>query len=189
MGEVTLKIGADVQGALNGTEKLNKSVDELNKDTQAYNKRATQGFNQTGQAATNASQGVSKATQAFKLMGGAVAAAFSVSAIIAFGKAVVSSTDAGADAMERFKMGAQSAFTFLKQSIATMDFSNILTGFEDAYEAGKKFADSLDELEDRRRALASQTKDIDLEIIRQRTIAKSNKATVDDKKAAVAEVL
>lgn len=189
MGEVTLKIGADVQGALNGTEKLNKSVDELNKDTQAYNQKATQGFNQTGQAATNASQGVSKASQAFKLLGGAVAGAFSVGLILQWGKAIASSTGAGADAMERFNEGSKRAMAALNTALATADFSGLISGLREAWEEGKRYADVLDEIKARQAALGAFKATLATQQAEQKLIARTAENSVEVKMAAIDKIV
>lgn len=189
MGEVTLKIGADVQGALNGTEKLNKSVDELNKDTQAYNQRATTGFNQTGQAATNASQGVSKATQAFKVLGGALVAAFSVNMILQWGKTIMASTGQGQDAMERFKEGASSAFDTLNTAIATADFSNLIGGLRDAYIEGKRYADILDEIQARQVALGAFKATLETQQAEQKLIARNAQNSIEVRQAAIDKIV
>lgn len=189
MGEVTLNINANVQGALNGTEKLNKSVDELNKDTQAYNQRATAGFNQTGQAATQASQGVSKATQAFKLLGGAVAAAFSVGMILQWGKAILSSTGAGADAMERFRTGVERMGQALNTAIATADFSNLLQGLADAYREGKRYADVLDEIKARQAALGAFKSTLETLQAEQKLIARNAANSIEVRQAAIDKIV
>ena len=189
MGDVMLKIGADVQGALNGTEKLNKSVDELNKDTQAYNQRATQGFNQTGQAATNASQGVSKASQAFKLLGGAVAGAFSVGLILQWGKAVASSTGAGADSIARFQTGLERMGQALNTAIATADFSNLLQGLADAYREGKRYADVLDEIQARQAALGAFKATLETQQAEQKLIARNAANSIEVRQAAIDKII
>jgi hypothetical protein len=189
MGEVTLKISTDVREALKGTEQLDKNIDELNKDTQAYNQRATAGFNQTGQAATNASQGVSKATQAFKVMGGAIAGAFSVAAIVQWGKVIVNSTGAGGDAVERFRQAAQRAFQALNTAIATADFSNLVGGIRQAWIEGKRYADVLDEIQARQVALGAYKATLETLQAEQKLIARNAQNSIEVRQAAIEKII
>lgn len=189
MGEVTLKISTDVREALKGTEQLDKNIDELNKDTQAYNQRATAGFNQTGQAATNASQGVSKATQAFKVMGGAIAGAFSVAAIVQWGKVILTSTGAGQDAVERFHQAAQRAFQALNTAIATADFSNLVGGIRQAWIEGKRYADVLDEIQARQVALGAYKATLETLQAEQKLIARNAQNSIEVRQAAIEKII
>lgn len=103
-------------------------------------------------------------------------------------KEIMQSTEAGADKFAATMSGISSATGFLARSLATMDFSNLIQGFKDAYKAGVEYAESLDLEEDVRRAGELQKKDIDNRIILLRTEAKLQKTSNEVRKANLEEI-
>ena len=66
MADTVLKIHADVQGALDGVNKVTASVDNLNKTTENYTKKSTEGFNQTATAASVTTEEITRQQQKVK---------------------------------------------------------------------------------------------------------------------------
>jgi hypothetical protein len=116
-------------------------------------------------------------------LGGGIAGAFS------FLKGVIASTDTTADKFEATMSGLKEAFKVFKQSLATLDFTNLISGLRDAYKEGKNYADQLDLIADLQRALNIQKIDYEIEISRQRAVARNRSLDLKDREAAVAEII
>lgn len=65
-------------------------------------------------------------------------------------KGVVESTEGISDRFEKIMAGGKEVFWEFQRSIATLDFSNLLTNLRDAWERGKKLNEELDRLSDER---------------------------------------
>lgn len=107
----------------------------------------------------------------------------------AFLKSAVQSTGKTADDFEKVMGGVSEATNYLKRSLITLDFSNLIQGFKDAYKEGKRYAETLDYIEDLQRALNIQKVDLEIEISHQRAIAKNRLLDLDQRKAAVEEIV
>ena len=119
---------------------------------------------------------------------GALGLAGGLAGALEVAKGIMQSTEAGADKFAATMSGISSATGFLARSLATMDFSNLIQGFKDAYKAGVEYAESLDLEEDIRRAGELQKKDIDNRIILLRTEAKLQKTSNEVRKANLEEI-
>lgn len=196
MPTVDLTINSNIVEVTNGVNKTVEATDKLEKETKQYQQASQQAFGGTAENIQKTNREISnmqpvtaRISSAFKLLGGVMAGAFSVAAIVKWGKAVVSSTDAGQDALERFKSAVGESIGFLNRSIATLDFSNLISGLRQAYEEGKRYADVLDEISDRQRAAGIQTLDIETEIIELRTIARNRQLDVTERQAALDKII
>ncbi|HNY01825.1 MAG TPA: hypothetical protein PKG48_04520 [Bacteroidales bacterium] len=69
-------------------------------------------------------------------------------------KSVIQSTQGTADAFERTMGGVNSGLGFVAKSLANMDFSNFWKGLGEAVRRGREYADTLDDIADKQRALA-----------------------------------
>jgi len=123
-----------------------------------------------------------------KLLGFASAIGIGIGAMEAF-KSIISSTDAIGDVFARNIEGLKQSFGFLARAIANTDFTNLIQGMKDAFEEGKRYADVLDEIEDRQRSLGIITKTIEGQIIDQRVIAKNRQLDLKDREAAIKEII
>lgn len=119
---------------------------------------------------------------------GALGLAGGLAGALEVAKGIMQSTEAGADKFAATMSGISSATGFLARSLATMDFTNLIQGFKDAYKAGVEYANSLDLEEDVRRAGELQKKDIDNRIILLRTEAKLQKTSNEVRKANLEEI-
>lgn len=196
MGEVQLTINSNLQDVINKINSLDKSVDTLNKDVSDLGKVSKQSYDtatreaeQFNQAQVKNQQSVSKSMQLFSKFAGVIGAAFSVTAILKWGKAILESTGKGSDAMEEFRTGVQSMGETLNRAIASGDFSNIIQGLKNAYSEGKLFAQILDEIKQRQTALGVFRETIDTQIAEQRIIMMNAKLSVDVRKAAIEKII
>ncbi len=104
-------------------------------------------------------------------------------------KAILDSTQATGDAFRAFLGGVGEGARYFAQRIATMDFTNLISGFRDAFREGKKYAEQLDLIGDLQRALGLQVIDIETEIARQRIIARDRRQDIKTREAAVEEII
>ena len=116
-------------------------------------------------------------------LGGGIAGAFN------FLKGVILSTDLTTDKFEQTMGGLKESFNFIKQSIATLDFSNLITGFRDAYRAGRDYAEALGLIGDLQRSIGIQKIDIEMEISKQRAIAKNRSLDLKSREAALDKII
>lgn len=123
-----------------------------------------------------------------KLMGMAAAFGATIGAAEAF-KAVMNSTGAAQDWFARTLEGTKEGLNFLARSLATLNFTGLISGFRDAFREGQRYADVLDEIEDRQVALGIQQASIEGAILDQKMILKSNASTIAEKEAAIQEVV
>ncbi|MDX9845760.1 MAG: hypothetical protein RBT74_02150 [Tenuifilaceae bacterium] len=70
---------------------------------------------------------------------------------------IMKSTQTGADSLERTMQGLKGAVTALQQSISQGDWKNLISNMRNGYLAAASYADALDELADRTRAVDVRT--------------------------------
>lgn len=181
---------------LEAKKKLNLTTEEGKKKNQEYNailNKNTEFIRQNSDAATKQRMNIGNYGSALKglgtkLIGLGAAFGASIGAMQAF-KGIIFSTQTTADAFEKQIGGIKEATGFFARSIATLDFSNLLTGLREAYNEGKRYAGALDEIADRQRALGIQKLDIEGQILEQRLIAKNRQLDLKDREAALKEIV
>lgn len=249
MGETTLTINADVQGALNGVNQVNSSMDKLNKQTTQYQDKSKQTFlsvetsivlvdkavmalesqlkqltaqyltmlqtkskwtssekkqfddiqnsikntkeelSDLKQRQTDLGSSATETSKYYAKLGTMIGGAFSVAAIIEFGKQVITSTGAGQAALERFHEGSKQAFDYLLRSIAAADFSNLIDGLKNSYVQGKLFADILSEIKLRQAALGAYTETLETQIAEQEIIMNNSQLSDEIRLNAIEKIL
>jgi Fe2+ transport system protein B len=102
---------------------------------------------------------------------------------------VIKSTQDSGDAFNRFLGGANEGMVFLRQRLASLDFTNLISGFRDAWKAGKEYADMLDLIGDLERSLQIERGGIDVEIAQQRVIARNRRLDLSEREAAVDKIV
>lgn len=102
---------------------------------------------------------------------------------------VMASTDSLMDSFEANIAGAKEATNLFFQRVATGDFTNLIQGLKDAFEEGKRYANVLDEIGDRQRALGVTREDIEGQILDQRIIAKNRRLDIKDRQASIDEII
>ena len=175
---------------------LNQKTAEGKKQAEIYNKaidKNTQFIRENSDAATKQRMNIGNYGSALKgigskLMGAAAAFGLAIGAAEAF-KKVINSTGAAQDFFARQTEGLKSGIDFLGKSLTTLNFTNLISGFREAFREGKRYADTLDEIEDRQIALGIATADIESQILDQKLILKSNASSIEAKEAAIAKVL
>ena len=104
-------------------------------------------------------------------------------------KEIISSTQLVGDKFEGYLGGLEESFNFLARSIANVDFTDLISGFREAFEEGKRYTETLDEITDHQIALGLQKKSIELEIIRNRALLKDREADIESRKFAAKEII
>ena len=97
-------------------------------------------------------------SSAWKVLGSVTA---SVTAILGtaygaihFGKSIIASSESLSDRWARTTQGLTNAWDVFKNSIATADFSNLISDMKKAVQIGQEYADIMDEIEDRNRGVS-----------------------------------
>ena len=60
MGEVTLTINANVQGAVQGTQQISQNLEKINAETVQYRDRASQAFKDAATSAKTLARGINE---------------------------------------------------------------------------------------------------------------------------------
>lgn len=102
---------------------------------------------------------------------------------------IISSVQSVGDAFAANMGGASEATNYLFMSIANLDFSNLITGLDEAFKAGKKYTEMLDLIGDMQRALGVEKKTIEGQIIEQEIIAKNRALDLKDREAAIDKIV
>lgn len=177
-------------------ENLNLSTEAGRKQMEANNRQIqanTKQIRDYDRSISGSSTLVGEYARGFKALGtqflsAAGLAAGVAGAIKGIGE-IIRSTQATADAFDKFMGGISESAKFFAQRIATLDFSNLISGFRNAFAEGKRYAEVLDLVGDLQRSLGIQMIDIDTEIARQRAIARNRRLDVKEREAAVDEII
>ena len=112
---------------------------------------------------------------------GAIAGAFTVTAAIAAFKKAIASTQESADGFAIAMGGAREATTAMFASIMAGDMGDLAFNMSNAAQAGREYAEAMDEIADKSRAISVQTALIEARTYKLREIA-TNTAESDDKR-------
>ena len=190
----------DAQRQTDALQKVKKKLDlttadgiKKNKEYNAIIQKNTAFINQNADAETRRHMGIGKYKEAIQGMGTkllALGAAFGVTVGAAkILQGIFSSTEAIADSFAKKTEGLKQGFEFLGRSIATLDFNNLISGFRNAFREGERYAEVLDEIEDRERSLGIRKTNIEGQILDQKKIAKAAWSTTEQKQAAIDEII
>lgn len=158
--------GATMNDLVRVQRRLTDELKRTTRGTEEYAQKSKQLRQVTGEisAVRREMSGVSGASQG---MFGSLRAGFAWM-LGAVGSAMVlwrgltstlKTTQTGADSLERTMQGLKGATTGLQQTIATGDWSNLFTNMKNGYLAAAAYADALDELADRMRAVDVRSND------------------------------
>ncbi len=113
----------------------------------------------------------------------------SVWGILRFGKSVIESTDSTSDDFARTIGGMTSAWDFFKKSLASGNFSNFFANMQKAISAGRDYADAMDKIEDRTRALG--IKEAEMNVLNQKDLKTLRDGTksIEDRTTAANAIL
>lgn len=134
---------------------------------------------------TSGGKGAASALGAMTSSGGMAGVAIGAVALAANGLGkVLTITNDLADKFAVFTGKAKAATDYFFKSIALGDFSNFLSGMKEAIQAGKEYAETMDDLGDRQNALTIQESESRVEILKLRKVL--NDATLSDKERIAA---
>ena len=149
-------------------------------DIAKYNREIEKAKNQLNQL-NNAGGKVENTTKGIGLSMGKLAGVIGViTTAIAFFKSVLESTGKSADKFSFAIQGIKQGFDAVKRSIATLDFKEFGRKVKEAFEEGRRYAESIDLIEEKTRALRIEEKMLGNEILRLRSI--QNDATIAQQK-------
>lgn len=155
--------------ATKGTKEYNEKAQELRRVKQIFKEHKAD-IDGTGTAWSKVKSVFSSAQGMFFAGLGAVTAAYQSL------KTVIFSTDALGDKFEVTLAGWKGGLDAVARAIATMDFKNLGKNIRDAINEGRRYAESLDNIDEKIRALQMQEADAENEIILQRNIQNTSKS-------------
>jgi hypothetical protein len=150
--------------------KYNQKIAEAKKDLEEYN---------------NAGLKVEKTQQSMITSLAKWSAGFAtVTAALALLKSAINSTGKTADEFSFIIEGLKQGFEAVKRTIATLDFKNFVSNVKSAIDEGRRYAESLDAIDDKTRALRISESKLRNEIIALRIV--QNAANVSQKERNIA---
>jgi hypothetical protein len=172
----------EVAKTTRGSEEYNRKVSELVKVKQIL-KEHQDSISATG-GAWNKAKGLFSSAQGIFLAGlaGITTAYQSL-------KGVITSTDSLGDAFEKTLGGWKGGLDAVARSIATMDFKNFGKKIREGIDEGRRYAESLDQIDEKTRALKISEAETSNEILRQTEISRSAKSSKDEQIAAGKEII
>ena len=184
------------------TQERNKAITTFGKQSQAvkdFNAKLTQNteFMRANGAAAD-KQRMNIGNYGSALSGAKTAALSLVSAlgitaglagVLKLAQGVIASTGGTADSFAFTLSGLKEQAQFLARSFANFDFTNFIQGMKDANKEGRRYAETLDLIEDLQRANQLQENDIERQILEQRIIAKNKSNEIGVRKAAIKEIV
>ena len=125
------------------TDQGKKKIDEINQKLDQNNKKIKENSSLLEQQKINiGNYGSALSGIGGKLLSFAGGLGIGLTAMQAF-KAVLFSTREGMNAFKDLVAGGKEAFAFLARSIATVDFTNLIQGFKDAFAEGERYSQAL----------------------------------------------
>jgi hypothetical protein len=119
-------------------------------------------------------------------MGAAFAA---VGGTIEFFKSALLSTGESADKFAKIQEGLKQGFDAIKRAVVTLDFKDFVKNVKGAINEGMRYAETLDDIDEKTRELKIQEADASNELIKQQKILRSALSSSDQKKAAGEEII
>jgi len=119
-------------------------------------------------------------------MGGAF---FAIGGAVDFFKGAMNSTGKTADAFAATIEGIKQGFDAVKRAVATLDFKDFIKNVKSAIDEGRRYAENLDDLDEKTRRLKIAEADATAKILEQTKIQRSAKSTNDEKIAAGKEII
>lgn len=164
--------------------KQSKEVAELNKRIDQNTQFIRTNSSTSGKQAMNVGNYASVWDKAKFVMASAAAAMGLLSGAIAFGKGIIESTGATAKEFKAITTGLSWAWDEFKKSLATSDFSNLLTNMFDAIDAGRQYVNMLSDVKKSTRALNITNSELNIKFQEQKVIERDVSKTKEDRIAA-----
>lgn len=164
---------------------IDKNTEKIRQASPAW-KQQQMNIGNYGSAMGNIGGVVSKVTGFLGGLG--IAMGIGTLAVGAFNRALTLS-DALGDKWAMTQEGMKEATDAFFRSIMDGDWSNLIDNMKEAYEDGKRYADMLDLLEDRSRAVSLRTNAIDTEIIKFKNMARDRSIDLTIRRNAINEIV
>lgn len=165
-----------------GTEEYNQKAAELRK-IKAILKEHQDTISATGGAWTKI-KGLFSSAQGMIVAGiGALTAGYQSL------KGIITSTDALSDKFEITLSGWKSGLDAVARAIATLDFKNLGKNIKNAIEEGRRYAEQLDQIDDKTRALKIQESEAANELLKQREIQNDVRKSMRERNDAGREAI
>lgn len=166
-------IRGEMKRLINEQAKMTRGSDEYNKHAKEI--RKLDGILQNHRAELKGSQNIwGKITGTLGKLGFAAGGAF---AAIKAGKFIMQSTQVLSDKWDQTLSAVNTSLDYVARSISTMDFSNFFKNLGNAIRVGKEYAETLDEIGDRNRALAIQEADYRREVLENMKVLRDEMST------------
>lgn len=94
---------------------------------------------------------------------------------------ILKSTATTADALEATIEGVKQGFDAIKRSVATLDFKDFMKNVKAAYEEGRRYAEGLDSIDEKTRALQAAEAEANIEYMNQRVIQNDSTKSLEEK--------
>jgi hypothetical protein len=176
MAKKGVSVGVEITGTAKGfkaaTEDAKRASDELRKKAAAHSREIEQSFKMVTIAMAKVAGAVIVAKKAFEVYA-----------------SVMKSTGGTADQFEATIEGVRQGFDSVKRALATLDFKDFVKNVKAAIDEGKRYAQSLDDLDEKSRALKIAEADASNEILKQKIIQNSALSTNKQKIAAGERIL
>jgi hypothetical protein len=169
---VGVKITGSAKGFKSAAEDAKKATDELRKKAAANSREIERNFKQVTIAMAKITGAVLAAKEAFNIY-----------------SSVMDSTGIGSDKLAVILEQTKQGFDQLKRTVQTFDFKDFTKKLKAAINEGKRYADSLDEIDEKTRALKMAESDASDQIIKQRIIQNSALSTQKQKIAAGEKII
>jgi hypothetical protein len=103
-------------------------------------------------------------------------------------KSLLTGTEIAGDKFEQITSAIGYSLKFLSDRLLSLDFKGLISGFRESWQEGVRYRQVLQEIEDLQVGLGLQEKAAQLRVAQLEYIAKSEKSTLEERKAALAEI-
>ena len=155
--DLAMKLSANSAELKRGIEESNRSLRSLNQNTRNIGRDVRNSFAQMAVAVAAAQQG-------FKMF-----------------ESTLRASQKTNDYIDKQIAGITNGIGYLQTSVASMDFTNMQQGFLNAVAAGREFAEVMDEINDRARAVSWRSSDKDVDIAAARLTMNNEELSLQDR--------
>jgi hypothetical protein len=160
-------------------EKYNRKIAEGKKNLEEYNKA---GIKVAEKQVDNYKKMRNGALKMFAAIGGGYAIIQGFNKLLKF-------SDTLGDAFEKTMQGAKSGVSYFFNALTTGNFSNFISGMKASIKAGKEYAETLNNIRDRRIALAFKEADAAVQYQKYRNILRNTNNTEEERREAAEKTI
>ncbi len=188
--------GASMNQLKAAQKAITAELNKMTRGTKEYIEKSKQVQQVNGQIATVRKEMNGTAGAQSSMWGklGATVSKFSGYAVAAFGiikggSTIIESAQAASDKWEKAISGVKFAWDYLLSSLASGDFKNFITNIRDAASAGREYADILDNLADRNRALSVREMEVKIQVEELKRAYKDQSKSATERAKAAEELI